>query len=353
MAIKTTKPATMKDVARASGYSVYTVSSVLNNKGDISAKATAQVLSAARKLNYHLLGNVSAARRITTQSVGIVLPGSSCLHHDFYNRAISTFRTLATTTDHDCQLFTEDDLIRKIATDRPDGIQNPGCKGLMVFCPNQDFHRYLKPILRMGVAVALIRRQSAPHQGLFQAVDDDYQGMHSLLEYLYHQAGARRLVLVSKNILPARQLGGRERAFITFCKNHLPEEDCQATTDADWVNLKKARALKAFIKEGKRIGKKVAVCCWTDENAVRLLMQLNGLGLSVPRDLYLTGYGNDRQSQLAVPAVTTMNIPVEEMVTSACRYLFEHRVGAPLPPAATKNYDHELLIRDSSGCRTK
>lgn len=82
------KKVTIRDIASASGYSVYTVSSVLNNKGDISAETSEKIREIARRLNYDILGNASAVHHLSTRSIGIVLPENGCLQHGFYKTAL-------------------------------------------------------------------------------------------------------------------------------------------------------------------------------------------------------------------------------------------------------------------------
>src|SRR5271167_1311694 len=73
--------ATMKDIARALGVSVITVSKVMRDRPDVSAETRTRVISKAKELHYR--PNLSARSLVTGQSsqVGIIVP---TLLHPFF-----------------------------------------------------------------------------------------------------------------------------------------------------------------------------------------------------------------------------------------------------------------------------
>ncbi|WP_309397473.1 LacI family DNA-binding transcriptional regulator [Cerasicoccus maritimus] len=344
--MKNKRRATIRDVAQASGYSIYTVSSVLNNKGDISEATSEKVRQVARELNYDLLGNVSAARRMTTRSIGIVLPEAGCMHDGFYNRAVSTFRAIASNRDYDCKLFAEEDITRRLDPSKSGGIYSLGCKGLVVFCPNGDYKNYISQLLSNGVAVGLIRRKVPKMDGLFQAADNDEASMKIILKYLYEEVGSRRMVMLS-NVTRTKVSGGREKAFKKFTQENLAEGDSMVIFESA---LKDDSSEKEeffdFLRESKAKGQVPVVSCWSDSAASRLMTYLHRSGFQVPGDVMITGYDNDPYSSHA--DITTMSIPIEEMVTACCRYLFEYREEGDLPEAKTQRFKHELVVRGST-----
>ena len=68
-------PATIQDVAKASGVSVGTVSRALNNYPDVSAKTRAKVLDAVRELGYspNLMAKNLSSKHI--QNIAVILSG--------------------------------------------------------------------------------------------------------------------------------------------------------------------------------------------------------------------------------------------------------------------------------------
>ena len=58
--------ATIKDIARISGYSIGTVSRVLNNKADVSEKARSVIESVIREQNYQPNDNAKRLKQPTS-----------------------------------------------------------------------------------------------------------------------------------------------------------------------------------------------------------------------------------------------------------------------------------------------
>ena len=73
------RPLTLRDVSEASGVSEMTVSRVLRNRGDVSAKTRARVLSAAKSLGYvpNKIAGALASQRVSL--VAVIIPSMSNL----------------------------------------------------------------------------------------------------------------------------------------------------------------------------------------------------------------------------------------------------------------------------------
>src|SRR6516164_6871000 len=71
---KTGKSASIYDVARESGVSVFTVSSVVNGKSHVGKKLRLRVESAIRKLNYHPNLVARSLAKQKTHTIGMIVP---------------------------------------------------------------------------------------------------------------------------------------------------------------------------------------------------------------------------------------------------------------------------------------
>jgi len=337
---------TIKDVAQASGYSTYTVSSVLNNKGDIGQAASDKIRAVARQLNYGILGTVPAQRRMKAQCLGIVLPEANCLHVGFYNRAMSSFRAIATRHDHDCKVFTEEDIARRTDPKRSGGPGIFGCKGLIIFCPWGDHRAYLRPLLRQGVAVALIRRKGPRTRGFLQIGDNTHASMHALLNYLRESCDSRRIAFLGT---PYRHNAEQEvwaHAYQEFARQHLLPDDTLHLSESQDNRPEIYQQLADFVRCNRE--KRPAICTWSDPCAVRVLSSMQQQGLRVPDDVMVCGYNNDPVSQDTTPALTTMQIPIEDMIEQAFNYLTTYQEEGELPPTKSITLPHRLIIRGST-----
>lgn len=336
---------TIKDVARASGYSTYTVSSVLNNKGDIGAEASVKIRSVARELNYGILGTVTAQRRMTAQCLGIVLPDSNCLHVGFYNRAMSSFRAVATEHDHDCKFFTEADLLRRMRPQQAGGLGSLGCKGLIIFCPWGEYGQYIESLLDHGVALALIRRKHPRAEGLLQLRDRVDDGMRLLLDHCL-ATGCQRMVFVGSMRQRDVWLSDWETAFRAYCAVHSQIKDMLVLTEEPGNESERYAALESFIRAKPK--QRVGIATWSDPCAVRILSNLQQRGIQAPENISVAGYNDDPVATDIAPQLTTVRIPLEEMVAKACEYLLTYQEEGKLPPAKVMTLPHRLVLRESA-----
>ena len=77
--------ATIKDVARAAGFSVATVSRVLNESAAVSEETARAVRRAASRLDYWPNGAARSLITARTHTLGVLLPD---LHGEFFSEVI-------------------------------------------------------------------------------------------------------------------------------------------------------------------------------------------------------------------------------------------------------------------------
>ena len=67
---------TIKDIARESGYSVGTVSRVLNNSSDVSDKARKRIMEVVEKYNFQLNNNAKHLKKQSADGILILIKGT-------------------------------------------------------------------------------------------------------------------------------------------------------------------------------------------------------------------------------------------------------------------------------------
>ena len=84
--------ATLKDVAKAAGLSVGTVSRVLNNRGYISEETRQGVYTAMERLNYQPNEVARSLSRQKTNTIGLIMPS---IEHPYFAKLISCLERAA------------------------------------------------------------------------------------------------------------------------------------------------------------------------------------------------------------------------------------------------------------------
>lgn len=83
--------------------------------------------------------------------------------------------------------------------------------------------------------------------------------------------------------------------------------------------------------------------------AVGALRELRARGLRVPEDVSVTGFDNVTLAQFAVPALTTVHIPREQIGRTICEWLVRDDVSREREFVI----EPDLVVRDSSGPVTR
>jgi len=79
--------------------------------------------------------------------------------------------------------------------------------------------------------------------------------------------------------------------------------------------------------------------------AIGALRELRGRGRRIPEDVSVTGFDNVTLAQFAVPPLTTMHIPRDEIGRMICDCI----LTADAPPTREFIIEPELVVRDSTG----
>ena len=68
---------TIKDIAKESGYSVSTVSRVLNNRHDVSPQARSRIMEVVELHNFVLNSNAKQLKQSQSKTVSVIVKGTS------------------------------------------------------------------------------------------------------------------------------------------------------------------------------------------------------------------------------------------------------------------------------------
>ncbi len=186
------------------------------------------------------------------------------------------------------------------------------------------------PVVFYGIGTA--------HRNVTNIRVDYRSGMEKLASYLY-SLGHRRIACVGHHA----SLGPiRERLqAVSSAVSRYP--DLQVVTVADADTLEGGRRAARLALE--RHPASTALVCVNDVMAVGALRELRGRGRRVPDDVSVTGFDNVTLSQFAVPALTTMHVPRDEIGRTICECLMSDDV----PPTREFIIEPELVVRDSTG----
>ncbi|MEV0586208.1 LacI family DNA-binding transcriptional regulator [Nonomuraea sp. NPDC050310] len=181
---------TMKDVARAAGVALKTVSRVVNGEPGVNEVTAGRVREAIERLGYSRNEGARMLRRGRTATIGLVIEDVGDPFYAGLSRAVED-----AALRHGCLLLSgssgedparERDLVREFCSRRVDGL---------IIVPAGGDHTYLRPELDAGTPAVFADRPPGPGVAVDTVVCDNAGGAALAVEHL-RQHGHRRIAFL-------------------------------------------------------------------------------------------------------------------------------------------------------------
>lgn len=300
------RPVTIKDIARAAGVSVTTVSDSLSGNGRLLAKTRERVRAVADEMNYR---PSVAARSLVGSRTALLLmsvaapatPTSTLWSIDFFANLMTAAAIRASERGFALALS-------------PQSIPpNLSYDGAIVVDPTKD-NSLLAQATRDGIPVVTIGRcnEGPPW------VDNDYaQVIPAVLDHL-RAAGAKRPALLASD--PATSyVRDTAEEFSRWCDSHA--------TEPRVVFVKKGITEASGRAAARRLlevdARPDAVLATLDQLALGVVSAVEELGLSVPDDVMVASLGDSAMITHSRIPITAVDIEPTQVGTAAVDMLIE------------------------------
>jgi LacI family transcriptional regulator len=328
--------ATLKDVARAAGVSITTVSRVINNPGLVTPDKQSAVLRSLESLDY--IPNQLARSLVSKRSkaIGLVVPTISNPVFAPTIAAIERALELAgyALLIHCC----ERDPVREFKQVRT--LVERGVDGLILTgsvhrAELADFlARNQVPYLSQDIS---LRLPMGPSIAL-----DNAGAMAKAVDHLV-ELGHRAIAVMSGPIHNTPPIDDRFRGAIAQLERRaLPVVPEWLIVTDDYESRSIRDGARRLLHQPKR---PTAVVCTGDILALGLVAECRTLGLAVPRDLSIVGCGDTTMGQYVDPPLTTVCMPFAEMGAAAARSLLSLIAGESVDDLRIMPFD--LIVRQS------
>jgi len=284
--------ASIKDIADQTGFSIATVSRVLNHKGYISQATRECILQSAKQLHY--VPN-ELARSLNTgfsKLIGLLIPSVE----------IPYFAQLTYAVEHVAYqhgykvLICNSEIDMQIEKGYVEMLKRNQVSGIIMASQNQSTEEYDS----IDSPLVLIERSFSTH--ISSVVSDNYSGGVMATELLV-QRGCRFLghIAGSRSIKPALR---RTEAFISVAEKYrLPY-----AIQLERIGCNAASAADNLLTENPGVD---GVFCSSDDEAIALMMIANKRNLRIPEDLRIIGFDG---TKIALDLnITTIRQPIEEI----------------------------------------
>ena len=329
---------TMRDIAVATGLSQSTVSRVLNRTPTvvpIAEKTRELVMATAKELGYRPNPLARGLRGASTMLLGVIVRD---ITDPFFAGAIEAVTVEAGRRGYNVVLghahARADEAIALWGV-----LEARHCDAVILLGDMRDQPRLIEDLAGARVPVVALWQGSYPAEIASVSVDNR-AGIRAALDHLTG-LGHRRIAFVG-----GRQLGDikeREEAFVEYLEElgeplregyvqHGPNEP-DGGVDALGRLLELAEPPSAVVAS-------------TDVLAIGALHGAHERGLRVPDQISITGFDDIAVAAFTVPSLTTVRMPVREMVAEAVHMA----LGEPeLRARQTPVLEPTLVVRSSTG----
>jgi LacI family transcriptional regulator len=326
----------IRDVARAAGVSVTTISRVLND-GVVAEETRRRVREAIERLHYVPHGGARSLITRRTETIGVVLPD---LHGEFFSELIRGidqaarrrgFHLLVSSSHSDAG---EAQAVLRALRGRVDG--------LIVMAPDDSTLPAL--VHHDRAAPVVLINTGAGDLELDVLGIDNYGGARALVRH-FLDLGHRRIALVGG---PPANLDARERE--RGWRDALAE--IAGPPAAELVlagDFREASGHEAGVRLAALRPRPTAVFAANDAMAVGCLSALRELGLRVPEEIALGGFDDIPIARYLNPALTSVRVPIAELGSRAMERLLTRLDDAAGARARRSLLPTQLVVRASSG----
>ena len=328
-------PVRLSDVARVARCSAATVSRVLNAPESVNRDARLRVEAAVRELGYTRNGAARALRSRRSQMVGVILPTlRQAIYADFVGTlqddlARENYALVVTTSDYapDRELFQARLLVER------------GIDGLVLVGHTHRAELY-----------ALLQNQDLPFLTTYTfwpALEhpmvgfDNFAAAGSVVDHL-HGLGHRDFAVLAgcrrDNDRVEQRIAGVVARLAALGLALPPEGLVEQELSIEGGRRGVGRLLDA--------GRPTALICTGDVLAYGALIECRARGIDVPGRLSVVGYDSLPSSAHVLPALTSLEIPADEMARRAAAYILA-RLSGRNPPARYE-IKPRLILRDTT-----
>ncbi len=287
---------TIRDVARAAGVSIATVSRVLNGSSKVNADTRRRVHEAAAKLDYWPNGAARSLTSSRTHTLGILLPD---LFGEFFSEVIRGI-------DHAARREKLQVLVSGSHADTEAMLtaarsMRGRIDGLIAMAPEKGSGEAIERIARQFPLVLMSPRVALP--GVSSISIANYEGAYALVDHLLGIGHTEIAMLKGPpgNVDAEERLRGYREAM------HRPDLGSRADLEIAG-DFTESSGYQAAFEILRRRPHPTALFAANDNMALGFLSAMSDLGVEVPHEMAVTGFDDIAIAQYLKPPLTTVRV---------------------------------------------
>lgn len=333
---------TMKDIARATGVSVATVSRALKNSPRISKEKRDEIQAYAREHDFspNLIAESLRTSKIRpTKTIGVIIPEYT---HYYFSSILSGIDQEASAKGYSLMVAQSGEMYKREAEICKKFFENKVCGVIVSQAKDTREYSHFERLISAGIPLIFYDR-ICTGVNASRVVVDDYQGAFNAVKHLIdtgcrHIAyfGSPKNLEISKNRFNGYCDALRE-AGLTIDERF--QRICDNRPDAEQVAreiLEQEEVPDAFFAVN-------------DETAIGILTTAKRMGYRIPQDLSICGFTNSNNSTACDPTLTTVEQRGVEIGRQAANILISKVEGIiPKDSIEKRIVRTRLIVRQST-----
>lgn len=315
---------TIKDLSALTGYSVGTVSRVLNDQPNVSEKARKVILDAAQATGFQLNTNAKQLKQHHSNSILVVVKGTSNLLFGSLVEALQA-RMAGTGTPLTVEYMDEAmnevrHAVRLCMEKKPMGV---------LFLGGSRDH-FLEDFNKIDLPCVLVTDDAAgmPFENLSSVSLDDVLAGRMAAQTLI-DLGHRRIAIIGGH----REASDPTRLRYQGCMEVFRENGIEFDGELDYETCRFSyggayRAVQKLMSRGREF---TALFAMADVMAIGAIRALRDAGLRVPEDISVMGFDGLEIGDYTAPRLATIQQSVAELADHSIRLLREN-IAKPQSP---------------------
>lgn len=301
---------TIKDLAAKTGYSIGTVSRVLNNQPHVSVKARQTILRACEEMGFQLNTNAQQLKQSHSTAVLVIVKGRT---NELFGDLVQFLHLRVKQTSYplivDYVDENENEVLRAIrlcAAKKPAAVLFlGGNRGNFL----KDFHRISLPCTLITNSAEYL-----PFDNLSSVSCDDVKAARMAIDHLAG-LGHRKIVVIGGNRDASDVAALRYQGCMEAFREHgIAFEDERDYEQARFSYADGYRAAKALLDRGEEF---TALFAMSDVMAIGAIRALQDAGKRVPEDISVLGFDGLSMGEYTVPRLSTVSQAGGELVSKS------------------------------------
>ncbi len=304
---------TIVDIAKESGYSVSTVSRVLNNRRDVSPAAKAKIMEIVKAHNFVPNANAKNLKQVVSKSIIVLVKGTSNM---LFANIIEEIQSVVDSSDYTAAVYyldeDEDEIAKALRLCRE---RKP--LGVLFLGGNPESSINKVNSINVPCVMVTNRADEVKSPNLSSVATDDAKAAEKAVDFLIEN-GHTKIAEIGGDIAVSQTAIHRHRGCVkSFEKHGLAMND--AYYEKARFSFDSAyRAMMRLLDKNIEIS---AVFAMSDVMAIGAIRAIRDKGLSVPEDISIVGFDGTMLADYYNPKIVSIRQGYKQMAVRSVEIL--------------------------------